>query len=741
MHSRQYAFPLLFSLLALGITLTVASGRSAELNPPRLGQAPYMGWSSWSLQATKYPGYGMPWLTDAHIRKTSDAMRQKLQSHGYNYINLDSGWASGFDANGCPAPDLKRFPEGMAGIAKYVHGNGQKFGIYWIPGIGRDVYEANPPIEGTSYRIRDIVKMPLTDGNAFGDWHLKIDYSKPGAQEYIDSIVRRFAAWGVDFLKLDGVAPGSDKYDLKVDNRADVAAYAAALRKCGRPIWLTVSWKIDPITTDLWKNKAHARRIDDDIETYGEELVAWEGIRHRFTDVLPWAEHAGPDTGWNDFDSVNVGVGQMDGLTPDERRTMMTFWAIGCSPLYAGDDLTKLDDFGIALLTNREVIAVNQRGHAARQYVAGKQQVWVTDNGDGSYIVGLFNLDNVAASVTAEWDRLGLIGKLPVRDLWQQKDLGDYQDRFRTTLAPHACRLIRMGTPDRRNVSPRVPTGLSVTPGDKQTRLTWKPVPGATAYIITRFSDAKREKGETVTAIVRGTIYTDQTTANGTRYFYTVGAMNGPWKSLLSPAVMAIPHASDHPLSLGIDFVGQEWAMGPEERAGVVPTAGWNSAYGSSGTLQLRDSTGETTGATLRFGANGHYRLGITDRPGKDRLMRGYIEAYDKGSVTVTISDLPPALVANGYDVYVYCDGANEKAARTARYTIGAKTVTATDGIGSDFKGVYRPVTVSSGNYLKFTGLKNRDFVLKATPFSSTDKTLRAPINAIQIIARPKTKK
>lgn len=730
---RKNAPLLLGSFLALGVTLGAARGGA---NPPGLAQKPYLGWSSWSLQATKYPGYGMPWLTETHIRETSDAMREKLQAYGYTYINLDSGWASGFDAYGRPAPDLKRFPDGIEGIARYVHGNGQKLGIYWIPGIGRDVYEANPAIEGTPYHIRDIVKIPLSDGNAFGDWHLKIDYSKPGAQAYIDSIARQFAGWGVDFLKLDGVAPGSDKYDLRVDNRADVAAYAAALRKCGRPIWLTISWKIDPVTTDLWRNKAHARRVDDDIETYGEKLVAWEGVRRRFADVLPWVEHAGPDTGWNDFDSVNVGVGSMAGLTPDERRTMMTFWAIGCSPLYAGDDLTRLDDLGVALLTNPEVIAVNQRGHAARRYVTGKQEVWAADNGDGTYTVGLFNLDDDAAPVTITWERLGFAGKRTVRDLWQHKELGDHDKAFRAVVAPHACRLVRIGTPDRRKQTPPVPVELVARPGPRQVRLTWSPAAGATGYTLTRFSDGGAGKTTVVASGVRGTSYVDQTVRNGTRYRYAVRALSTSGASLSSPPVAAVPRPPDHPLSIGIAFLGQEWAMEPEESAGVVSASGWNNAYGSSGTLRLLDNAGGPTGATLRFGANGYYHLGIRDRPGGNRLMRGYIEAYDKGTATISVSGLPAELVANGYDVYVYCDGANGKTLRTARYTIGTQTIMATDGSGSDFGGVYRPAGASSGNYLKFTGLNKGEFVLKATPVSSQDKSLRAPINAIQIVAR-----
>lgn len=411
-----------------------------------LGKTPYMGWSSWSLEATKYPGYGgMNWVTAAHLEAQSDALHKTLQAHGYTYVNIDSGWMGGYDANGRPIPDSKKFPLGIAGVAAHVHQNGQKLGIYWIPGINDDLYKLNPPILGTTQHIQDIVFVPQKPANGWGGgW--KIDYSKPGAQAYINSIAAQFAEWGIDFFKLDGVTPGSDHTDLKIDARPDVEAWATALKLAGRPIWLELSWGLDRRYANEWRKYANGRRITTDVETYGPTLTGWDQISWRFEAARDWAKEAGPDKGWNDLDSVDVGSGLMDGLNRAERQTMMTLWAVACAPLYSGDDLTQLDPYGLELLTNEEVIAVDQAGYpAAPVYAVGNTQIWRTRNADGSVTAALFNLGGKdSAKVTATWHDLGLIGPAHVRDLWSHRDLGAFDGSFHATLAPHGSLLIRL---------------------------------------------------------------------------------------------------------------------------------------------------------------------------------------------------------------------------------------------------------------------------------------------------------
>ena len=430
----------LLSAAALGLCLG-----AARADDNGLGKTPYMGWSSWSLEATKYPGYGgMTWLTAEHVKAQSDVLHRLLQKHGYTYVNMDSGWQGDYDGFGRPIPDVKKFPGGIADVARSVHRNGQKLGIYWIPGINGALYDRNPPILGTPYHVQDIVFQPARVATGWGFGH-KIDYSRPGAQAYINSVAALFASWGVDFLKLDGVTPGSDRNDLSIDARPDVAAWAAALKSTARPIWLELSWNLDHDYADVWRQYANGRRINDDVETYGPTLTGWSPVDLRFDKAALWAQDAGLSKGWNDLDSLDIGNGEMDGLTDDERQTYMTLWAIACAPLYTGDDLTKLDAAGLRLLTNDEVIAVDQAGRPASPVTTGPQQVWHSRRTDGSQIVALFNLNGqAAATVTALWSDLGLSGPANVSDLWSHTDLGRFTDRYSAMLPPHGSRLLRM---------------------------------------------------------------------------------------------------------------------------------------------------------------------------------------------------------------------------------------------------------------------------------------------------------
>jgi hypothetical protein len=437
------------SLLAAASLTTLAAAAASRSNATRgtLGAKPYLGWSSWSLEATRYPGYGgFGWLTEEHVRQQSEQMAAKLQKHGYTYVNMDSGWRGGWDRYGRPTPDAQRFPHGIRALADFIHAKGQKLGIYYVPGIDDDLLALNPPIKGTRQHLKDIVFTPRRIANGWNGGNA-IDYFKPGAQEYIQSLADLFASWKIDFLKFDGVTPGSDHNDLAIDARPDVEAWGNALRKTGRPIWLTLSWKIDMRFNAFWKRYAQALRVAGDVESYDEKLTHWPQITWRFDAAREYAWAAGKGKGWNDLDSLLVGNGEMSGLTPDERRSAMTLWAIACSPMYSGDDLTKLDPLGLELLTNDEVIAVQQSGNVAalvREEKAAHTQVWAAKNEDGSVTVALFNLDNASQAVTAKWQDLGLAGPAKVRDLWTQRNLGTVHGQFEVQLAPHACRLLRI---------------------------------------------------------------------------------------------------------------------------------------------------------------------------------------------------------------------------------------------------------------------------------------------------------
>jgi hypothetical protein len=404
-----------------------------------VGERPYLGWSSFSQQTI-----ASNFLTQSNIQAQSDAMASSgLTKHGYQYVNIDSGWMGSYDGYGRPIPNSVTFPD-IEALAKHVHANGQKLGIYWITGVQQGDASANYPILGTRYHLQDILAQPLTPGNSFGFY--KIDFTKPGAQEYMDSVVALFASWGIDFIKIDGVTPGSYHNDLSIDNRPDVEAWSKAIAKTGKPIWFTISWALDYDYLSVWQQWANARRIEDDVECEGNcgTTTDWARIYQRFRDLSAWQFAAGPKVGWNDLDSLDIMNGTQDGLNEDEKQTAYSIWAMANAPIYLGGDLTKLDDVGKRLATNDEVNAVQQAGRPAMQILGGDTQVWSIRNGDGSYYLSISNMLGIPVKITVPWNLLGFKNASAVRDLWSHLDLGPLPQGLATTVVGHGTRMFRI---------------------------------------------------------------------------------------------------------------------------------------------------------------------------------------------------------------------------------------------------------------------------------------------------------
>jgi len=409
---------------------------------------PYMGWSSYSMQVYE----GGQWITADQIMAQSDAMHDKLQDFGYEYINIDAGWNGGQDEYGRPIPSTTLFPDGLDAVIDHVHDNGQKVGLYLIPGMSLETAQKALPIYGApGCTTGNLLKQPLQQGDYWG-FGYRLDFDNPCTEKYIDSIADLLGEWGVDFIKFDSVTPGSGISDLSMDAREEVAAWSRALDR--NDIWFELSWAVDINYADYWKRYADGWRIDWDVECYcgDEALTTWENVARLFPRLSDWWRHAGP-AGWNDLDSLNVGNGKMDGLTRDERRTATTLWATSAAPMYLGNDLTNLDEYGLELITNREVIAVNQAGVPARPVsTATKQQAWYALNPDGTYTVALYNLGRADADITVAWSDIGLDGSAKVRDLWAGKNLGSQADGFTAENVPiHGVRLLKV-TPEKQSV-------------------------------------------------------------------------------------------------------------------------------------------------------------------------------------------------------------------------------------------------------------------------------------------------
>jgi alpha-galactosidase len=422
---------------------------------------PYMGWSSWSLIRAK--------PTEENIKAQADALiANNLPASGYRYINIDDGWSNGFDDQGIPRANPASFPDGMEGMAKYMHTHGLKFGIYINPGITAALLKLNPQIEGTTAHIADITDQTQagsTRRNSF-----RIDFAKPAAAAYIRSQVAQFDRWGVDFIKFDFVGPGGG--NVPADNREELRQWHAAVARASHPIWLELSNWLSFDQAALWRATANGWRIENDIECYGPcdnssdpaihgNLTVWSKVAMRFVDVVRWATFAGPGSaaggGWNDLDTLELGNGERDGLTPVERQTMFTLWTISCAPLYLGSDLTKMDSGDLALITNRELIAVDQAGVPARpldiQHLRNKpQQAWLTTYPDGSAILTVFNLDAVPGTIKLAWHEIDALrdthfaeGPAPtLHDLVSASDVPSQMDGVSFDLLAHGSRVFRI---------------------------------------------------------------------------------------------------------------------------------------------------------------------------------------------------------------------------------------------------------------------------------------------------------
>jgi len=252
------------------------------------------------------------------------------------------------------------------------------------------------------------------------------------------------ASWEIDFIKMDAVSPGSG--DNSIDDRPIIQAWNQALDATGRDMWLTVSWHLNITYADFWKNYTNGWRVEDDVECYCDTLVSWNSVSKRFADVQPWIKYAGLG-GWNDLDSIDVANGALDGITNDEKQSYVTLWAVSAAPFYTGNDLTQLDSYGKGLLTNDEVIAVNQKGRPASptaKTATSQQQVWWIDNGDGSRTAAVFNLGSSTSNITVSFMDINLSTTVSIRDLWAHQDLGNFTNSWSANVVSHGSRLLTL---------------------------------------------------------------------------------------------------------------------------------------------------------------------------------------------------------------------------------------------------------------------------------------------------------
>ena len=304
-----------------------------------------------------------------------------------------------------------------------MHSLGMKFGIYVTPGISRQAVAKKTAIKGTSYTADQIAEPSVTEANYNCKGMVRIDYSKPGAQAFINSWVDMLASWGVDYIKIDGMSN---------NNVPDIKAWSEAMRQSGRPMVLDVTQgSYTRVIAPTLMKYANQWEFAPDVECYKCEkkgssypLTSWKDVEKRFNYVADWQPYAGPG-GFNDYDSIELGNGSNDGLTPVERQTQLSLWALGASPLLLGVDLTHLDPVDLEYLKNTAVLAVDQDSIAAKRVVnAGTHQVFTKKESNGDVIVGLFNTGNQAETISVGLSAVGLSekdGGYSLENLWTGK--------------------------------------------------------------------------------------------------------------------------------------------------------------------------------------------------------------------------------------------------------------------------------------------------------------------------------
>ena len=355
---------------------------------------PPMGWNSWDCFAAT--------VTEAQTKAQADFMAAHLQRFGWEYVVVDIQWyepgATGFDYRqdavltldefGRLLPAPNRFPSaangvGFKALSDYVHGKGLKFGIHLMRGIPKQAVAANLPVKGTTHRAAEIA-----DRQRVCPWNpdmFGVDMAKPGAQAYYDSVFALIASWGVDFVKVDDL---SRPYPA---NQAEVEAVRTAIDRSGRPMVLSLSpGETALASAEHVKRHANMWRISDDF------WDSWPALFEQFERLKNWNPHRGSGY-WPDADMLPLGTLDLGRrtthFTSEEQGTLMTLWSIARSPLMLGADLTKLDPSTLALLTNEEVLAVNQASSQNRPLFERDGLIaWVAEvPGSADKYLALFN--------------------------------------------------------------------------------------------------------------------------------------------------------------------------------------------------------------------------------------------------------------------------------------------------------------------------------------------------------------
>jgi hypothetical protein len=444
-------------LCAAAVTLFAVAQMGAE---DKLAPTPPMGWNSWD-------SYGLT-VNETQFRANMVVMAAQLKEFGWQYVVVDEGWylenpelASmpeklrySVNAQGQYEPAVNRFPSAKSGtgfkpLSDAVHDNGLKFGIHIIRGIPKQAVLANLRIGKTKYRAG--LAADTTDKCSWNPDNFGVKANTAG-QAWYDALIKQYASWGVDYIKVDCIASHPYK-------GAEIAMIHKAIERSGRAMVLSLSPGPTALENALEVGKnAQLWRISDDVWDYWEkpEGKSWpQSVKDQFPVIASWAKYARPGN-WPDADMLPIGQlrpspgegkPRASRLTPDEERTMITLWAMARSPLFLGGNLTQMDDALKSVLTNPGVIEVDQQsldGHMLGRNGDVVAWVAVSKNRDKNYLA-LFNLGDTPVHVDKTFAEYGFIDRAEynVRDLWMRKELGPL-NAVTEDLPPHGSVMLSL---------------------------------------------------------------------------------------------------------------------------------------------------------------------------------------------------------------------------------------------------------------------------------------------------------
>jgi alpha-galactosidase len=439
--------------LLLVTTLLLGNAYAQTKDFHQLALTPPMGWNSWDC-------FG-PTVVESEVKANANYMAKNLKKSGWEYVVVDIRWYVGndkahgynetnpdyvLDEYGRFQPAVNRFPSAAGGkgfkpLADYIHNKGLKFGIHIMRGVPVEAVKRNLPILGSKATAKDIYSTELQC-----PW-LKDMYTvvagREGAQAYYNSLFKLYAAWGIDFIKIDDLS--------RPYHTAEVEMIRKAIDGCGRKIVLSTSPGETPIAS-----APHVQQHANMWRTVDDFWDNWKMLKEHFDVFERWNPYR-ITGGWPDGDMLPMGhIGiraergdpRMSAFSKDELYTLMTLWTIFRSPLMFGGNLPDNDAFTLSLLTNNEVLAVLKNSTNNKQlFRKGDAVCWVAnDPKTGGKYVALFNTSDNAdpVKISVSLKELGLAGTYKVRNLWNKTSNGTVTNIFTANINKHGAGLYRI---------------------------------------------------------------------------------------------------------------------------------------------------------------------------------------------------------------------------------------------------------------------------------------------------------